>query len=282
MVNRQSPDRHAANAPLIDVLIVAPESAESEAFELALEARGLVVARVHTSEGVARAVVGGRPDAVVVDLRPSGGVGSRLLGWVSRHAPIPTLVVTAPDDVDARLAALQLGAADHMIAPFATREGVARVERLVARRRAGRRQKLEAGDLVVDASQRWASRNSEAVTLTPHEAELLVALVERSGQTVSKQELLRIVWGGASRSENVVEANVSSLRRKLHAHGAPVIHTVHRGGYVFRPVLPSTTATRSALLAERDRVVRERDAIVARRDELIRRRLAERKGRPPS
>jgi hypothetical protein len=55
-----------------------------------------------------------------------------------------------------------------------------------------------------------------------------------------------------------------------------VIHTVHRSGYVFRPETPSVTATRVALIAERDRMVRERDEIIARRDELIHRLRTER------
>jgi DNA-binding response OmpR family regulator len=74
------------------------------------------------------------------------------------------------------------------------------------------------------------------VTLTPREVGLLVTLVEQPEQPVTKQQLLVAVWGAEVRSLNVVEANVSSLRRKLHALGPPVIHTLHRAGYVFRHV----------------------------------------------
>ena len=63
-------------------------------------------------------------------------------------------------------------------------------------------------------------------------------------QPVTKQKLLVAVWGAEARSQNIVEANVSSLRRKLHALGPPVIHTLHRAGYVFRPV-PSPSESRT-------------------------------------
>src|SRR5262249_54735430 len=162
-----------------------------------------------------------------------------------------------------RIQALQLGAIDHLVAPFEVREGIVRTELLIARRRAGREARLEAGDIMIDAAQRTALRNGELVTLTPRELALLTVLVQRRGEAVSKQDLLTRVWRGETRSENVVEANVSSLRRKLHGLGPPVIHTVHRTAYVFRPVSQSIPAARASLVAERDRMVRERDAIIA-------------------
>ena len=64
-----------------------------------------------------------------------------------------------------------------------------------------------------------------------------VGLVFSTGYATSA--LLTAVWGTEARSQNVVEANVSSLRRKLHALGPPVIHTLHRAGYIFRPVRSS-------------------------------------------
>jgi two-component system, OmpR family, response regulator len=266
----------APHHPSVDVVIVAEDDEEIRDLKMALQNRGSVVESAHDSEAIARAVVGGRPDAIVVDLRDNDGLSERLLSWVCRNAPAPALVLTDLSDTGSRLRALELGAADHLVAPFDVREGVARVERLVARRRAGRRRCVEAGDMTIDVAQRSVVRNGETVSLTPREIDVLGFLVERRGTTVSKAELLDSVWSGEIRSENVVEANVSSLRRKLHALGPPVIHTVHRSGYVFRPETPSVTAARVALIAERDRMVRERDEIIARRDEVIHRLRSER------
>jgi two-component system OmpR family response regulator len=275
-VNGQGPGRGAPTTPSIDVVIVAREREEVRGLELALRSRGSVVECAHDSDTIAKVVVGGHPDAIVVDLRDDDGLSERLLRWVCRNAPAPALVVTNLDDTAGRLRALELGAADHLVAPFDVREGVARVERLVAQQRAGRRRRIEAGDMTIDAAQRSVIRNGETVSLTPREIDVLRFLVERRGTTVSKAELLEAVWNGETRSENVVEANVSSLRRKLHALGPPVIHTVHRSGYLFRAETPSVTATRVALIAERDLMVRERDEIIARRDELILRLRSER------
>jgi two-component system OmpR family response regulator len=255
----------------IDVLVVAPFDADVDGIVRALAARRLRAESAATPEGVAKLTVGGRPDVIVVDLRDDDdNLADRLLSWVTRDAIASAIVITAVDQVDARLRALQLGAADHIVSPFEARELAARVELQIARRRAGRESKIEAGDITIDLSQRCAIRDGEIVALTPRELALLVALAQRRGETVSKQDLLCTVWRGEDRSENVVESNVSSLRRKLHGLGPPVIHTVHRSGYIFRPVSPSLSVARATLVAERDRMVRERDTIIARRDEIIR------------
>jgi DNA-binding response OmpR family regulator len=254
-----------------DLLAVAPERPDVEVLLATLQAAGTRIERAHSPESVARAIVGGRPDVVLVDLREDDGLAERLLDWVTRNASAAALVLTNLDEADARIRALRLGAADHLIAPFELREAIARVEMLLADRRRDDRDVVEAGDLILDPVQRCAIRNGEVVPLTPREVDVLAALIERREKPVSKQELLAVVWRGERRSENVVEANVSSLRRKLHSLGPPVIHTVHRSGYLLRPVAPSATLTRATLVAERDRLVRERDEVIARRDEVIRR-----------
>src|SRR5262249_36429263 len=152
-----------------------------------------------------------------------------------RNTSASALVITDSTQTDERLRALRLGAEAHVVAPFEARELSARVEHLIARRRHGREERVEVGDMTIDVELRSAVRNGEVVTFTPRELALLLALVQRAGEAVSKQELLETVWHGEARSENVVEANVSALRRKLHAVGPPVIHTVHRSGYAFRP-----------------------------------------------
>ena len=223
----------------VDVVIVAPERRDMGAVAQALSESAYEVQLVHDPQRVAQAVVSGRPDVVVVDLRDGDPLAERILCWIAGNGKSRALVITEAHEVDARIWALDLGVSDHLAAPFATREALARVKHLLAQQRVERPPRLVAGDLTVDLAQRSAVRNGKYVALTPREVGLLVTLIEQSEQPVTKQELLVAVWGAEARSQNVVEANVSSLRRKLHALGPPVIHTLHRGGYVFRPVTPS-------------------------------------------
>ena len=99
---------------------------------------------------------------------------------------------------------------------------------------------------------------------------VLVFLVQNRSRVVSKKELLEEIWGDRRPTENMVEATISSLRRKIDQRGTNLIHTVHRSGYIFQAPL-SGPASRAALLADRDRLVRERDEAVARRDDVVKR-----------
>jgi two-component system, OmpR family, response regulator len=237
----------------IAVLVVARPAEDINGLMEALVDRGHTVGRACSAEEVARDVVGGRPDLVIIDFRSDDGIADRILSWVCRSGTSSTLVITELRQTGKRVRALQLGADDHLVAPFDVREGLARAETLIARREAMRESRLDAGDIAIDALQRAVIRNGELVSLTPRELELLMMLVKRAGQPVSKRELLCTVWRDEARSENVVEANVSSLRRKLHGLGPPVIHTLHRSGYVFRPVAAFPLPARATLVAQRER-----------------------------
>jgi DNA-binding response OmpR family regulator len=262
--NRENRDNSAW-----DVVIVGEDCPELVQLVGSLAGRGLRADIVGDPDAVARAVVGGRPDAVVVDLRDDDKVANRIVNWLYRNGGGNALAITEIGDVDTRVRVLNLGLIDHLVAPFETREAVARILHLVARRRSNRRPRLQAGDLTVDVAQRTVERGGERVNLTPREVDVLCALLENVDKPLSKQELLKIVWAGESRSENLVEANVSSLRRKLHDLGPPIIHTVHRAGYVLRPVATGPAEARAALVAERNRLVQEREAMIVRREEIM-------------
>jgi DNA-binding response OmpR family regulator len=266
----------------IDVVIVAPPGDDVDELEVALAAQRLRVRRTQEPEAVARAVVGGQPDVVLVDLRDESGVAERMLTWVCQNATASAIAISDIDDIDSRLWALRLGVIDQVVAPFATREAVLRTELAIGRRRAVRTTRLQAGDLAVDVSQRCAFRNNETIPLTPREIGLLQVLIQHGGVAVAKRQLLDAVWGTEARTENVVEAHISALRRKLHSTGEPVIHTVHGYGYVLRPVPSTKGQVRDELIATRDRLIRERGQIIARRDEILGRSLPISKDSGPS
>src|SRR5262249_22236066 len=112
-------------------------------------------------------------------------------------------------------------------------------------------------------------RNGHEIRLTKREFEVFVALTVAQGQAVSKEELLAQIWGNGVSNANLVEAHVSTLRRKLEVGGPPMIRTVHGHGYVMYPTKTPAPSSREGLLAERSRLLRERDNAVRGRDELM-------------
>jgi DNA-binding response OmpR family regulator len=236
-VANERSERSSEENRRVEVLIVGSNAPDTTDLLDALAHVGIEAARPREPGLVARLVVRDRP-AVVVDMRSEDGVASRVLEWVCRTTSCNALVITDPTQVDCRLRTLERGAVHHLIAPFDVREALGRVQYLVATHAANATDRIEVGDLTIDGTQRCVVRNGTTVPLTPREIDVLVVLARSPNRPVSKQVMLREVWDGESRSENVVEANVSSLRRKLHALGPPVIHTVHRSGYVLRPIWP--------------------------------------------
>ena len=114
------------------------------------------------------------------------------------------------------------------------------VEMGIRRLRAVPISKLHAGDLTVDIGGHRAWRGEVELSLTPNEFRLLVALMRRAGEVVSRAVLYEECWrrqddlrlGGG----HLVEVHIANLRRKLHACGSPVLHTVRSLGFVLRPV----------------------------------------------
>jgi len=207
------------------------------------------------------------PNCLVVDFR-AGDAAREFAGWYCKQLSDLVLVITDQRDVMGRLHGLELGTADHMIAPFALGEAVARVEVLLTR--GSRRGSLQLGDIVVDPAQRVVVRGATPIPLTPRELDVLVLLMRNRGRITSKQELMDEIWTDKPTSPNAVEAAVSSLRRKLHRPGHEIIRTVHRAGYALR-VPTNTVPSRATMIVERDRLLRERDDALARRDKIIRR-----------
>jgi len=95
------------------------------------------------------------------------------------------------------------------------------------------------GDLTVDISAHQVSRGDAMVPLTPIEFRLLKSLVEHVGGVVSKGQLFEACWrrhdDPHGEAAHLVEVHVSQLRKKLHACGPPILHTIHGVGYVLRP-----------------------------------------------
>jgi two-component system, OmpR family, response regulator RegX3 len=137
-----------------------------------------------------------------------------------------------------RVVGLELGADDYVVKPFSVAELAARIRAVL--RRAGEPDDaagpLEIGDLEVDAKSWTARKAGERLDLTRREFELLRVLVQRAGEVVTREQLMREVWDttwlGATKT---LDVHVSTLRRKLADDPASprYIHTVRGVGFRF-------------------------------------------------
>lgn len=173
------------------------------------------------------------PDLAILDLnmpRLDGTEVLRLLRSVTQDLPI--LILSARNELDARLQCLELGADDCMAKPFALAELRARTRALVRRRR-DVNLLLRHGSLEVNRVERTVICDGHPVALTGKEFALLEYLLLNRGRAVSRATLLDQVWKAqAEASTNIVDVYVNYLRRKLGAAaGPPLIQTVRGEGY---------------------------------------------------
>ena len=183
--------------------------------------------------------VAGRPPAVIVldvtmpDLDGVSVVRRLRAGGID----VPVCILSARDEIDDRVAGLQAGADDYLVKPFAVAELCARLHALLRRRGSPGAGPLVVGDVVVDARRHVATRGGRDLELTRREFDLLEVFARHPGQVLSREQLLRLVWGYASDVEtNVVDVFVGYVRRKLEAEGEPrTVHTVRGVGWALRP-----------------------------------------------
>ena len=177
-------------------------------------------------------------DAIVLDIILPGLSGYRVLEQLrAAGVDTPVLLVSAKDGEFDQADGLDLGADGYLVKPFAFVVLVAQLKALLRRRDAalGRTgQRVRLGALVVDPVARAVSWDGEAIELSPREFALLHALASRPDTAVSKDDLLRLVWGDEqAATRNVVEVYVGYVRRKLDAVGAGhVLRTVRGYGYL--------------------------------------------------
>jgi two-component system alkaline phosphatase synthesis response regulator PhoP len=181
-------------------------------------------------------------DLIILDVmlpRKSGLVVCRDIRQAGLITPI--LMLTARGQTSDKVNGLKIGADDYVTKPFNMRELMARVEALLRRapsRPAAQSGVFEFGSIRVDLVGTEATRDGTVVNLSAREFQLLRYFIEHRGATLSREELLKQVWGySADMYTRTVDVHVASLRQKLEddPKQPKFILTVQGLGYKFKP-----------------------------------------------
>ena len=146
----------------------------------------------------------------------------------------PVLMLTARDEIRDKIEGLDQGADDYMTKPFVPEELLARVRALSRRQGEVLLDELRFGDLCLSLATNELNAKGQSIRLAYKEAELLKLLIANKGVILSKETILRKLWGDESDAvENNVEAYVSFLRKKLGFLQSSVrIQAIRRQGYL--------------------------------------------------
>ena len=179
------------------------------------------------------------PDVVILDIMLPSLSGLEVLRRRRQHGDdTAVIMLSARGEEEDRLVGLEMGADDYVVKPFSPREVVLRVEALLRRseRLAGSslvNQVITIGPVRVDLAGHVARVDDRALILTTREFDLLAFLAAHPGQTYSKEELMRRVWGWEFGDTSTVTVHVRRLREKVERDPSDprLVLTVGRAGY---------------------------------------------------
>ena len=178
-----------------------------------------------------------RPDLVLLDLGLPDRDGLELVELLAADPRPAILVVSARDQTEQKVAALDLGADDYVTKPFDTEELLARVRASLRQRLASEAERtaVEAGPVTIDLLARIVRREGDEVHVTPKEWDLLAELAKHPGRVLTHESLLRSVWGPAHVGQTeYLRVAIRALRQKLEAYPSEPQLIVNEPGVGYR------------------------------------------------
>ena len=210
-----------------------------------LELEGFEVDATGDGKSGLRKALQGNPHLILLDLMLPGMPGLEVLQQLrsAGHAT-PVIIVSAKGQDRDKVAGLELGADDYITKPFALNEMMARIRavlrrtkaRLISPSKRADTPTMQVEDLMVDFKRYTVTRKGEETQLSRYEAEILRVLIDRRGEVVSRQDLLREVWGYVHLpTTRTVDNHIARLRKKVEEDIDAPRHviTVHGLGYRF-------------------------------------------------
>lgn len=141
--------------------------------------------------------------------------------------------MSAKDEIQDRVKGLDLGADDYLIKPFALDELFARIRTLIRRKYQKKSPQIPFGPLILDSSSLTVLREGNVLPVSRKEFSLLLFLVLRKGQIVSRKKLIENLYDGEQDiGSNVIEVMVCHVRKKIEKPGENLIRTIRGFGYM--------------------------------------------------
>lgn len=235
------------------VLVVDDEPNIREMIAINLQREGLEVAFAEDGLGAVDTARAYQPDLIVLDIMMPGMDGFDVCRTIRQESTVPILLLSARGEEIDRIVGLELGADDFLVKPFAMRELVAHVRAMLRRSRmsgsppadaAGRPpgnqpdqgKLIRAGDVEIDIARRSVTLGGVLLTLKPKEFDLLLYFARHPGIVLSRDALLREVWGyDYPVDTRTVDVHVRWLRQKIETEpSVPIrIETMRGHGYRF-------------------------------------------------
>ena len=189
-----------------------------------------------------------KPELILLDLnmpQMNGFTVCNQLRTQQDTQGIPIVVLSGNDDRESRTRAFQMGADDFLGKPFDHRELVARIQSKLRRETEKNRSRstVQVGNLVLDQERIEVRVEQQLIPLSALEFKLLWFFVENVNRLLTRDEILKTIWGGCHVIDRTVDTHIAYIRKKI-PHSTFQITTIYGAGYIFksstaRPAAPA-------------------------------------------
>jgi len=218
------------------ILVIDDDSQIRRLLKISLTAHSYEVDECKTGqEGINRAAIL-IPDLILLDLGLPDIDGKAVVVAIREWSKVPIIILTARDQENEKIEALDVGADDYITKPFSMGELLARLR--VALRHAITAEnvpRLSDGDLVVDLVGRHVMRGDKEIKLTPTEYKILKILTQNTGKVLTHKYLLKKVWGNAcNENTHYIRVFIGQIRRKIEPNPAQPRYIITESGVGYR------------------------------------------------
>jgi two-component system copper resistance phosphate regulon response regulator CusR len=216
------------------ILVVEDESGIADYLHKGLTENGFVVDVANSGVDGAHLALTGDYDLIVLDIMLPGMDGWQVIRELRQKKNTPVLILSARGNVADRVTGLGLGADDYLVKPFSFSELLARIRALLRRGAQREPDILQIADLELDVRTRHVTRKGKQIHLTSKEFALLLLLLRRRGEVLSRTMIAEQVWDmNFDSNTNVVDVAIGRLRSKVdEPYAQKLIHTIRGVGYV--------------------------------------------------
>ncbi len=222
------------------ILIVDDEPLIVDSLTYSLRREGFDVMGVGDGQQALEAVENYQPDLIVLDILLPGINGMEVCKQIRAKSTIPVIMLTARGEELDRILGLEVGADDYLAKPFSFRELLARIRAIFRRIELDHQNQpietLTIGNLTLDHVAHRLIKNGQEIALATREYELLAYLMQNSGRALSREKLLKQIWGEEwVGDERTLDVHVRWLRLKIEDDPATPLYlqTVRGFGYRF-------------------------------------------------
>lgn len=219
------------------VLIIEDDPTMLRGLKDNFEFQGYSVRTAADGEAGLQAAIDGKPDLILLDIMLPKVNGYEICRLIRKEGlDVPIIMLTAKGQESDIVLGLNLGADDYVTKPFSIKELLARAQAFLRRRREAVPRLHRFGDCELDLDARRLTRDGAEVALTPKEFDLLAYMVGRAGRALSRDDILRSVWGyDVFVTTRSVDRCINTLRNKIEPdpQHPTFIRTIREIGYRF-------------------------------------------------